>query len=130
MTIPLDIIKFRQNYPEFSSESEYPDSMLESKYLISSCYISNSSNFFIADDCLEVALQLMLAHVVSLSVRVTQGAATGQVISASEDGVSVSFTAPSNSSQFSWWLNTTPYGQQLLALLEASFIGGDLYWWK
>lgn len=123
-TISLDIALFRERFPEFSNETTYPDSLLNVQYTMGTCYISDNDCGRLSGDCRELALQLMLAHLISLNDRISSGAPSGQIVSASEDGVSVSLTPPPDTDQFSWWLNITPYGQNLNTILSSFSVGG------
>lgn len=80
------------------------------------------------------AICLMAAHVIYLADQLKaqtapegEGGAgaeapVGPVTSTSVGGVSVSMQTPpsSNDGEFKWWMNKSPYGQELLALIKAS----------
>lgn len=46
------------------------------------------------------------------------------VNSATEGSVSVGMTPPPAKNMWQWWLATTPYGVQLMALLQSLTVGG------
>lgn len=124
MAITLNIADFRVVFDKFSDEATYPDTLLNAQYTMGTCYVSNNDDGFLSVECRELALQLMLAHLLFIRDLINSGAPSGQVVSAGEDGVSVSLTPPPNESQFSWWLNISPYGQQLNTMLEINTVGG------
>ena len=86
-------------------------------------------------ECMQKQLTyLMTAHLVSLESNNASGNSSsigcGQVASASVGGVSVSKALPNNRTELDYWLNMTPYGMQLLALLSmlsgvGFYIGGQ-----
>ena len=123
--IPLNIESFRLTFDAFRNAETHPDARLNAQYVMATCYVSNDANAgFLSTECRELALQLMLAHLLYLGDLIASGGNTGQIVGASEDGVSVSLTPPPNEGQFAWWLNTSPYGQQLNTMLENNTIGG------
>lgn len=121
-------------FPPFSDEAIYPDEMLEMKWSMATCYVSDSDCGRLSGKCRENALYLMLAHLLYLATKANEQAATttpgsiagargGIVTSATIDKVSVSLLPPPVTDSWDWWLQQTPYGSQLLALLS-SFVGG------
>jgi hypothetical protein len=69
-------------------------------------------------------LQLMTAHLLQLNSNIEDGNTPGVVIGATIDKVSVQIQPPPEKNQWQYWLNQTPYGQQLLALLQVQSVGG------
>ena len=67
---------------------------------------------------------LMLAHLLYIQDQVFAGNNTQQIASASEGPVSVSFQSPPTSSTFFYWLNATPYGSQIAAMLSVAAVSG------
>ncbi len=123
MTIDLDLTSFRTNFPNYSDEESYTDTLLETQYEIGKCYITDN-DCTLGETCREYALQAMLAHLVYIRDLNTSGNATRIITSASEDGVSVSLSEPPSSNNFEYWLNVSPYGQEVLALLTRASAGG------
>ncbi len=75
--------------------------------------------------CSEQAWMALVAHLLALQAAQAAGGGTaGPIASATVDKVSVSFQAPPAGDSWAYWLNTTPYGQQALALLKACSAGG------
>lgn len=69
-------------------------------------------------------LNLMTAHITALADIQATGSDPGIVTGASIDKVSVTLQPPPGTNQWQYWLNQTPYGQQLLALLQVGAVGG------
>lgn len=69
-------------------------------------------------------LNLMTAHICALAELTNKGENTGITTQASVDKISVTLQPPPEKTQWQWWLNQTPYGQQLLALLQVQSAGG------
>ena len=73
----------------------------------------------------DIAMRLMTAHLLHLAVKNNEGnGVIGATQSATEGSVSVSFTAPTTSNGWQFWLSTTSYGLQLWALLRGLIAGG------
>lgn len=105
---------FRNLYPQFNS---VPDDTVNSVAQQADCYLSSTC----ADDC---AIYLLVAHMLQLQQNQTNGLPGGQVTSASIDKVSVTVAAAPGTTSYTYWLNSTPYGQQLAALLARCSAGG------
>lgn len=125
-TLTFDIPLFRQQFPQFASETTYPDALLQMYWDMAVCYISDQDYGFLSGSCRQLAINLMVAHLTVLSQLDAEGDIVGGSLeqSATVDKVSVSLTPPPNKSQYSWWLSQTPYGQQLQALLSSKIAGG------
>ena len=121
----LDIAAFRATFPAFSDSAAYPDAILEAKWSTVDCYIEDNDCVF-PDKCRTYAFQLMLAHLLAIGDQVSAGQPGRLIQSASEGPVNVSFAEPPNRSNFTFWLQTTPYGVELSALISVNAIG-DYY---
>ena len=119
----LDITAFRAEYPEFSDESLYPDATLEAQYEIGKCYIKDN-NCVLPEKCRAHALNLMLAQLLYIKTMISSGNSAKIVTSATEGAVSVSLAEPPSANNFEYWLNSTPYGPQILSMLEVASAGG------
>jgi hypothetical protein len=102
---------------------------VEAQWNIATCYITTENYGCLTDSCRAFAINAMTAHLFQLGSNSENtapgGNSTGFVQSATVDKVSVTRQAPpENGSQFHFWLNQTPYGSQLLALLKAKSVGG------
>lgn len=114
----LDIALFRTQCKAFSNVTTYPNVLIETNWDMATSYVSAENYGALKDSSRQYALNLMTAHLLYLADLIARGA-SGQVLtSASEGTVSVSLTPPPAKNQFTWWLNQSPYGQQLLALLR------------
>lgn len=123
MTIELDISSFRINFPAYASEADYPDARLNSQYAIGKCYVADN-DCTLSEECREYALQLILAHLLNIQDSIASGRPTQIVTSATEGSVSVSLAEPPNSDTWTYWLSSTPYGLQLIAMLNVASAGG------
>jgi len=123
MQTVLNVSLFRTLFPLFADEDIYPDALLEHWYKVGKCYIKDNE-CTLDDDCREHALMLMLAHLLSIQDAVNSGNQSRIITSASEGKVSVSLAEPPSASNFSYWLNCTSYGSQVLAMLSVAFVGG------
>lgn len=127
MYIQFDVAAFRLAYPAFANPNTfYADATLQQYWNSAINYISNYSPncslFPVAKQAL--ALNYMTAHLAELSNIIRCGNTPGMVTSATIDKVSVTLQPPPEVNQWQWWLNLTPYGQQLLALLQVASVGG------
>lgn len=110
----FDLAVFRGLYPQFVAVSDAAVTAASSQ---SGCYIDSTC----ADDC---AIYLMVAHLLQLAANTANGQAGGQITSASIDKVSVTVAQAPGTTSYTYWLNSTPYGQQLAALLARCSVGG------
>lgn len=116
---------FIAQFPEFTG-NEYIEAM-----------ISRAVNYVdihcgcICDKKKQYAIFLLTAHLLTIQGNVSSGETTGGVqTSASIDKVSVSYAPPPYTNGFEYWLSQTPYGQELLALINIliatpDYIGGS-----
>lgn len=125
----LDIAEFRATFIQFSDETKFPDATIQAWWDLAQCYFSTDCFSYLNGSCLCKAIYLLTAHLGAIAV--TAGASAsgtitvpGMVNSATIDKVSVSMAIPELVDQFQWWLQTTTYGQQLLALLQVVMVGG------
>lgn len=122
------VSEFRQWYPEFSNLEKYPDSVLQARLTLAQCYVSNVNFGCLKDECRLQAIYLMAAHLQLLNDKIASGQSQlGFTTSTSIDKVSVSVALPPYKNQLGYWLNTTPYGAQLLALLNSCAAIGLYY---
>lgn len=120
---------FILQFPQFSS-APYTETMLSMYWTIGNSYVSNTTNNRLYNNSpgginLQIALNLICAHLVQQNT-ITQAGQTPYVLSgATIDKITVQLQPPPNNyNQWQWFLNTTVYGQQLLALLKAHSAGG------
>lgn len=128
----FNVAAFRAQFPEFANVTTYPDLTLGGYWTMATNYISaNDSLFGLAGANLDLALNLMVAHLARSFVMMNTGQNIVVVNGSSEGSVSVSLTPPPVKNAWQWWLATTPYGNQLRALLSVlatalPFVGGGL----
>lgn len=128
----FNVAAFRVQFPEFASSVTYPDLTLSAYWDMATNYISASdSSFGLTGASVDLALNLMVAHLARSFALLNAGKTTVVVTGSSEGSVSVSLTPPPVKNAWQWWLATTPYGMQLRALLQVlsaklPYVGGGL----
>lgn len=127
--IALDIPAFRAVFaPAFDSTATYPNIKIETMWDVATAYISDKlggcycGTLSIKQQT--YALQLMTAHLLYINNLVATGQTPGITTGATIDKVSVTMLAPPADDNWKFWLNQSPYGQQLLALLQGAAVGG------
>ena len=126
-TITLDPAAFRALFPQFADAAKWPDAALSIQFGAATGYVSADTYGDMPVAARTNALYLMTAHLLALGVIIAQNNYSGQVgvvQGAVVDHVQITLTPPPVKSQWQWWLNTTPYGAQLLGLLDAQAAGG------
>lgn len=128
ITVNFDSALFRGLFKAYADTNAYPTVLIQYQWDLATSYITNNTNtacFMGMTRAQQVnALNLMTAHLLALNDAINSGQPTGVVTGATIDKVSVTLQPPPESDQWQWWLNQTPYGQQLLALLQISAAGG------
>ena len=126
--IQFDVSAFRVAYPLFADTSDYPDATLQGYWNNSLGYISGSTRGRMNVFARTKALNLMTAHIATLSDMQNNGefTDTGQGIIAKSKipGMEFTLVPPPVTDSFNWWCALTSYGTQLLALLDAQSVGG------
>lgn len=126
--IVFDPVSFRAQFPAFQCTPPIPDSVLQGYFDTATIYINNRSGGCFLGGLglaqLQQALYLMTAHLGAISRLISQDQVPGVLISATVDKITVSMEPPPATNQWQYWLQTTPYGQQLFALLQVAGIGG------
>jgi hypothetical protein len=126
-TITLDPAAFRALFPQFADPAKYPDAALSIQFGAATGYVSADTYGDMTVAARTNALYLMTAHLLAIGAIIAQNNYQGQVgivTGAVVDHVQITLTPPPVKSQWQWWLNTTPYGAQLVALLQAQAAGG------
>lgn len=124
MAIEFDVAGFRAAFPAFADVTAYPDAQLEGYFDVAAVYISTTDYGALTLLPRTRSLNLLTAHLAALGTIVASGNTPGFVQSATIDKISVTLTPPPGQSDFTWWLNGTPYGAQLAALLSMHAVGG------
>jgi hypothetical protein len=120
-------VAFREQFPAFTSTTKYPDGQLSGYFTMATAYIFPSDWGGMSGAQLQLALDLMTAHLAWLNQLIVAGnTSAAPVAGATIDKVSVSLVPPESKSAWAYWLNTTPYGKQLLALLRILSRGGGI----
>jgi len=122
--LTFNVAQFRVEFPEFV---DVPDPTLQQYWNTAILYISNQNAGVMNGSSRQYALDLMTAHLTKLSALILAGQTPSIVNSSSIDKISVSLTPPPFKTSWDWWLSTTPYGLQLLALLNVNSVGGGYY---
>lgn len=119
---------FRALFPAFANPTAYPQAMLQAYWDTATAYISNRNGGCYAGGMTlaqqTLALNQMTAHLVALSGLIAAGQTPGVMVGATIDKISITLEPPPAPNQWSYWLQSTPYGQQLLALLQVASAGG------
>ncbi len=111
----FDLPTFRALYPQFAAVA---DETVLAQAGQADCYIADLN---CGDAC---AIYLMVAHLLQIGRNIAAGTPSGQITSASIDKVSVTVAQAPGTDSYTYWLNSTPYGQQLAALLMRCAAGG------
>lgn len=126
-TIVLNIATFRAQFPAFANVVTYPDPAIQAQWNVATFYTSPE---WIACQTMTLAqqgflLDLLTAHLLALNAMIAAGTANpGAITGATVDKVSVTLQAAPTKDSFDFWLSSTPYGRQILALLQIKSAGG------
>lgn len=124
-TLVFDVAAFRVAFPQFANETTFPDVTLQGFWNVAILYVSDDADYGrLTGDARARVLNLLTAHLAAQSARIAAGRTPGIVQSSTVDKVSVSLVPPPVKSDFDFWLQQTPYGAQLLALLSIKSAGG------
>lgn len=120
----LDLPAFRAMFPAFADVTKFPDASIQMWWTMGNQYIYSYDNCLICGDTLQLALNLITAHLAQSFLLIGNGQTPGIVTGATEGSVSISMAAPPTKSGWQFWLASTPYGMQLWALLQTLTVGG------
>jgi hypothetical protein len=123
-TLVFDVDFFRQAYPEFGNDTVFLTPTLQLYWDQSSTYISTHNVGSLNNVSRQRALNLMTAHIAKIQIFNLSGEVPGIITQSQVDKVQVQLEPPPLPNQFQWWLGTTVYGQQLLAMLQIRSVGG------
>lgn len=119
----FDIAKFRKVFPAFASETKYPDEMIEFKVALARGFVSEGCT--LSGDDYDNAVMMMVAHLLWIDYLISKGQTSVSITTGATVGsVSVSSAPPPTRTGWQYWLATSPYGQQLWALLMMRASGG------
>lgn len=128
MTVPAyfyNDTQFRTAFPAFADPTAYPQSTLSMYFDTSGLYVANSNfGFLAAAGATLHCLYLLTAHLAQLGTQIAAGNSGGVIINATIDKITVGLQEAVLHNQWQYWLQSTPYGMQLLALLQVQSVGG------
>ncbi len=113
-------VDFRNQFPAFENTTLFPPAQLEGWWTMGTAYINIDNNYpwNFKTKQLQLAIDLMCAHLAQTFTLINQGISSVVVTATSEGTVNVTMEPPPTSTAFGWWLSTTSYGAQLRALLR------------
>jgi hypothetical protein len=120
----LNLTYFRTAFPEFGNENAFPNTTIQQFWDWATTYISDHNFGVLRNKSRQHALNLMTAHLLQIRVIGSQGDVPGIVTEAHVGEVDVKLEPPPLPNQWQFWLGTTIYGQELLALLQVKSAGG------
>ena len=125
-THTLNLTTFRAAFPAYSNSTSFPDAQIQAYFANATSYINANDSWCggLSGATLDWALQLLTAHITASFVLISQGKTNIIINSSTVSKVSVSLTPPPAKTTWEWWLSSTPYGLQLLALLDVQSAGG------
>lgn len=127
-TINYNDALFRALFPVYANMTKYPEATLQAYWNTAILYVNNAAGgCYIGGMSLPQqtqAINLMTAHLVFLSSLISQGQVPGVLVAAGIDKVNVTIEPPPTKNMWQYWLATSPYGMQLLALLQLVGVGG------
>jgi ABC-type dipeptide/oligopeptide/nickel transport system permease subunit len=131
MSFPIklvfNVVYFRQAFPEFANETVFTTATLQMYWDWATLYVSNINWGWLRNRSRQHALNLMTAHIAQVRQIAKAGEVPGIITDSKVDKVEVKLEPPPLPNQFQWWLGTTGYGQDLLALLQTKSVGGSYY---
>lgn len=116
---------FQQQCSEFASSPS--QAVLQTYFNMALQFANQGNDNFcggFSGDALDMVLNLLTAHIAKQQAMIADGQDTVIVTASAIDKVSVSLLAPPVKNSFQYWMMTTPYGKQVLALARAQFAGG------
>lgn len=130
-TIHFSATTFRTLYPPYANGTVYTDSLLQIFWDTATAFISDKTGgcyaLGMSTPQRVLSLNLMTAHLLYLNGLIGKGETPGITTGATIDKISVQFQPPPEGNNWQYWLNQSPYGQQLLALLQLAGVGGFYY---
>lgn len=126
-TLLFDVDDFRAQFPGLFPDPPNTDELIEVFWGAAICYVSPDTEGALSADCRRQVLNLVTAHLITLSESAQAGNQPGFVVSASIDKISVTVQAPPSKTAFQFFLHQTPFGVQAYALLYAHGAGGSYH---
>lgn len=127
-TVIFSPVLFREQFPAFQCTPPVSDETLQMFFDTATLYINNCG-YGRRIGGLTIGqrtrcLYLMTAHLLAISRAAVNNDVVGVLTQATVDKVSVTLQPPPAPNAWEYWLQSTPYGQQLLALLQVAGAGG------
>ena len=117
--------QFRAQFPVFADTTAYPQATLAQYFTTSGMYVANSNyGYLAAAGSTLTCLYLLTAHLAQLATQIADGQMPSIISASGIDKINVTLEPPPATSSWEWWLQTTGYGSQLLAMLEGMSVGG------
>ena len=114
---------FTTQFPAFATSPN--QATLQQYFNTAGLYVANSNyGFLAAAGATLQCLYLLTAHLAYIGNQIAAGQTPGVTIEASIDKISVGLQQAVLKNQWQYWLQSSPYGQQLLALLQVQSVGG------
>lgn len=127
-TIIFDPVAFREQFPAFQCTPAIANKTLQGYWDTATLYINDNTTSVYCGGMRTAqrtqCLYLMTAHIAAINRFIATGQTAGVITNGTVDKVSVTIEPPPSKNQWQYWLQTTPYGQQLLALLQVIGVGG------
>ena len=108
-TLLFDVDDFRAQFPGLFPDPPNTDALIEIFWDAAICYVSPDTEGALSADCRRQVLNLVTAHLITLSESAQAGNQPGFVVSASIDKISVTVQAPPNKTAFQFFLFQTPF---------------------
>lgn len=128
MGIIFNPTEFREQFPAFQCAPPISNDTLQAYFDTATLYINNPSGYCYRGGLTlaqrKQSLYLMTAHLTAISRLIAKNQLPGVITSATVDKVSVTLEPPPATNQWQYWLQSTPYGAQLLSLLQVASVGG------
>jgi hypothetical protein len=119
---------FRALFPAYANTVTFQAAQVQAFWDTATAYVSNRSGGCYTGGLTPaqqtLALNQMTAHLLYLNAQIAAGTTPGVMTGATIDKISVTLEPPPAPNQWQYWLNQSPYGQQLLALLQVASVGG------
>lgn len=119
-----DDATFRTMFPAYANTTTYPEVTISMYWDMATCYISDNNYGALSGNCRKSALYLMTANLTYIQDLIAAGQIPQVLNQAAVEKVSNGYVPPPADYQLQWWLSSTPYGQQVYALLQAAGVGG------
>jgi hypothetical protein len=118
----FDLTLFQSSFPALAAQNP---TQLGNYWTMATAYMNANDGCILSGAQLQLALNLMTAHLTQLSNMLAAGQTTAApVTGATQGSVTISMQPPPATSGWQFWLATTPYGLQLWALLSQRVAGG------